>query len=705
MGSGAKGRSGTPRLFDPLPCMTLECRSYQLISAVPLPKVTAALVKAFVFFVAFGVLLASLAVPRSVRAAGAPDALAAQQVVHLLEYVASDYGGSVADGRVTNEKELAEQIEVLDEAARIASKLRRTSQEEQPAEAVAKVKALVEQHQPEAQVVSALKQVRTGLTAFFDVAEAPRELPSRERGKQMFEQHCAACHGSDGRADTPRAREISPRPANLQAPEVARLLSPMRVFTTTRFGVPNTAMVPFPFSDEERWDVAFYVSGLDHPSPVGPTKREARVFGMGELAEQTDDDLRGDLRAAGIAESDVESSLADLRRNAPYDVETLHPKGASRLILHARASLKKLTMELIRGDRERARTRLLSTYLDDVEPVEAPLRGADPALAHDIEAQFKELRGDIDRGATVPDLNKKVATLVASLGRAGRALEGGGDAPTFTSTLLSSAGIAAREGVEAALLIAALLAIVGKAGAGDRKRWVHLGWVSAIAAGVGTWFLTRRVVEMSGLDREMLEGLTALLAASVLFYVSYWLFAKREAARWMTYLRERAGSGRAAFSLFGISFLAVYREAFETIIFFQPLVSQPGATAPAAAGAAVGAGLLIALVLAYGRAGRFAPPRSFFAFSTVLLYSLAVVFAGQGISALQTTGSLPLHPVAWPHLPALGVYPTLETYAAQTILVVLAVVAAFVARGQRPPKAPPGPAGGGIAGSREGVKL
>ena len=98
-------------------------------------------------------------------------------------------------------------------------------------------------------------------------------------------------------------------------------------------------------------------------------------------------------------------------------------------------------------------------------------------------------------------------------------------------------------------------------------------------------------------------------------------------------------------------------------------------------------------------------PRSFFAFSTVLLYSLAVVFAGQGISALQTTGSLPLHPVAWPHLPALGVYPTLETYAAQAILVALAVAAALVARGQKPPKAPPGAAGGGIAGSRESVKL
>jgi high-affinity iron transporter len=210
---------------------------------------------------------------------------------------------------------------------------------------------------------------------------------------------------------------------------------------------------------------------------------------------------------------------------------------------------------------------------------------------------------------------------------------------------------------------------------------------------------------MSGLGREMLEGITALLAAGVLFYVSYWLFAKREAARWTTYLRAKAGSGQAAFSLFGISFLAVYREAFETIIFYQPLVSQPGSGAPAILGAFIGAALLVGLVLAYGRAGRFAPPRSFFAFSTLLLYALAVVFAGQGISALQTTGHLPLHPIGLPHLPALGVYPTIETYAAQATLIALALAAGLVARVQRPPKSPPGAAGGGIAGSREGVKL
>ncbi len=265
------------------------------------------------------------------------------------------------------------------------------------------------------------------------------------------------------------------------------------------------------------------------------------------------------------------------------------------------------------------------------------------------------------------------------------------------TTLLSSAGIALREGAEAALLIAALLAVVGRAGPAERKRWVHAGWICALAAGVLTWVASRRIVQMSGVGRELLEGISALLAATVLFYVSYWLFAKREAARWVTYLRSRASTGGAALSLFGISFLAVYREAFETVLFYQALMVQPGSASAAGLGALLGAALLVGLVFAYGRAGKFAPPRLFFALSSSLLYALAVVFAGQGISALQTTGHLPLHPARLPHLPALGVYPTIETYLAQATLIALALVAGVLLRVHRPP--PARPPNSGIPGS------
>jgi high-affinity iron transporter len=663
----------------------------------------AATVEKLVSVVALGVLLATMAASRPARAADAQDSLVPQQVVHLLDYVAADYAGAVSGGQVTNPTELAEQVEVLAEAARLAAKLRAPANAPDFRARVLAARELVERHRPEVEVTTAIKALRTELTAYFDVAPSPAELPSRERGKQLFEMHCTTCHGADGRADTPRAAELTPRPANLLAPEVARLLSPARVFATTRFGVPKTAMVPFDFlSDSERWDVAFYASGLDHAKRSGPPERKARIFALGELADESDDVLRADLKTAGIAEADIEDALADLRTAAPYDAETLRPSGTPQFLVRARASLKKVHLALVRGDRDQARTRLLSVYLDDIEPIEAELREADLSLTRDMELQFREIRGDIDRGVTEPEVSRKLDALGALIGRAEPAVTGG--QPSFSRAVFVSAMLALREGVEAALLIAALLAVVARTGHPERKRWVHAGWGSAAGAGAITWFAARHFVQMSGLGRETLEGVAALLAAAVLFYVSYWLFAKREAARWMNYLRAKAGSGQAAFSLFGISFLAVYREAFETILFYQPIMARPGAATAAGLGAIIGAALLIALVIAYGRAGRFAPPRSFFAFSTVLLYGLAVVFTGQGIAALQTTGHLPLHPVALPHVAALGIYPTLETYAAQALLVALAVAAGVLTRYRTPP-APPGPAGGNMAGTREGVKF
>jgi high-affinity iron transporter len=658
-------------------------------------------VRKLVSLVALAVLIAAMGASRLGRAADAADVLLAQQVVHLLDYVGSDYGLAVSGGEVVNARELAEQVDVLAEAARIAGKLR-TPGPDFRAKVLA-ARDLVERHPPESDVVAAIRAVRTELTAYFEVTQAPREVPSRERGRQLYEQHCATCHGADGRADTPRAAELTPRPANLLAPEVARLLSPARVFATTRFGVPKTAMVPFDFlGDDERWDVAFYASGLDHAKPTAPPRREARIFPLSELADASDDALREDLKTAGVAHVDIEDALADLRTAAPYEPETLHPKAAAQLLVLARASLKKVDLALVRGDRDEARTRLLNVYLDSVEPIEADLRESDLALTRDVELQFKEIRGDIDRGVPQPEVKRKLDALGALLGRAEKAVVG--EERSFARAVFVSAMLALREGVEAALLIAALLAVVTRAGDPERKRWVHAGWGTAAAAGVITWFAARRFMQMSGLGRETLEGVAALLAAAVLFYVSYWLFAKRELARWMTYLRTKAGSGQAAFSLFGISFLAVYREAFETILFYQPLVSRPGAATPAGLGALLGVVLLVGLVVAYGRAGKFAPPRSFFAFSTFLLYGLAVVFTGQGIAALQTTGLLPLHPVALPYVAALGIYPTVETYAAQAVLVALAVAAALVVRYREPP-APPGRAGGNMAGSREGAKL
>src|SRR4051794_5524712 len=145
-------------------------------------------------------LLVVVGISRIVFAADVPSqSLAAQQVVHLLDYVGADYGGAVAGGQVVNEKELAEQIEVLAEAARLAEKLKPASGAFVPKDAVTEVKRLVEAHRSEAEVSGAAKGAANQFVAFFDLVQAPRQAPLRERGKQLYEQHCAACHGIEGK--------------------------------------------------------------------------------------------------------------------------------------------------------------------------------------------------------------------------------------------------------------------------------------------------------------------------------------------------------------------------------------------------------------------------------------------------------------------------------------------------------------------------
>lgn len=626
--------------------------------------------------------LAAILVARGALASTPADvAIEAQQVAHLLDYVGSDYGGAVEEGRVVDEGELAEQLAILDDAAKILASLAARSADPADQALVSRVQALrrlIDAHAPEEEVTRATGEARDAIAARFDLKESPDRPPSRERGQELYAARCASCHGGDGRADTNAAKALEPRPTNFHEPRVAGSLSPYRVFTTVRYGVPNTAMVPFTdLSDDDRWNLAFWVASLDHMPPAEPD-RDARFVTLAELAMRSDDELRAELRASGIADAAVERALADLRTFAPYE----SARGGSTLPL-ARASLLRVTPLYRKRDYGGARRRLLDAYLDGVEPAEAPIRAKDAMLARAIEGSFQALRGAIEQRASDEEIERLSLAMLADVGRAERLLGDDAASGSFWSTALTSAGIALREGVEAALLVAALLAVVTRSGQGERRRYVHLGWALALVAGLLTWLASTRLVAMSGAHREMTEGVTALLAAAVLFYVSYWLLAQREVARWMTFLREKASGRRAALSLFGVAFLAVYREAFETVLFYQALVSQPGAGPAAVTGIVIGVVALVVLVLAYNRAGRFAPPRAFFTVSSLLLYALAIVFSGQGIAALQTTGTLPLHPVALPHLPVLGVYPTIETYAVQLALVAAAVVAAIMTRRAR----------------------
>jgi high-affinity iron transporter len=609
--------------------------------------------------------------------AGDPPEIEAQRLVHILGYVTADYGGAVQKGAIASEAEYAEQLSLLGDAEKIAAKIQPNVPAGSKATAlvasIKKVRSLVEAKASEAEVQAAIAPVKNAVVSAFRLSEAPASSPDPLRGKALYAEHCATCHGETGKADTKRAATLNPRPVDFHDPKVAEGLSPARAASTIRFGINGTSMVPFTFlSETDRWAIAFYVLGLRHRAE--PAK-DAPTYTLAELAMRTDGQLADDLTAAGVADGRKAQVLSDLRRRAPYESRA----GKNPLAL-ARTKLDRARFAVRKGDRDGARGQLVDAYLEGIEPAEAALRSVDGALVSKLEEHFLAVRGKLQANADPEEIEASIEALLRDVTRAELLMTAPTAAPSFLSTALSSGGILLREGVEAALLIGALLGLAAQAGLSDRKRYVHLGWLSAVVLGIVTWIAASRLVTLSGASRELIEGVTAVLAAAVLFYVSYSLLAKKEVARWMKFLKASVSPRNAALSLFGVSFLAAYREAFETVLFYQALLSTNPNRGAAVAGAAVGALVLLGVVTLYTRAGRFAPPQLFFRVSSYLLYALAIAFAGKGVAALQLAGLLPIHSVPVPTVSALGIHPTVETCAVQLLLLALAVFAFFMNR-------------------------
>jgi high-affinity iron transporter len=197
---------------------------------------------------------------------------------------------------------------------------------------------------------------------------------------------------------------------------------------------------------------------------------------------------------------------------------------------------------------------------------------------------------------------------------------------------------------------------------------VHFGWVGALAAGVLTWWAATSLITVSGASRELTEGFGSLLAAAVLLFVGIWMHGKAQAGQWQRYIREKLHSALARDSrwfLFSLAFIAVYREVFETILFFTAMAAE-GSVGSLVAGGLVGCAVLAAIAVAMLRFSRRLPIAKFFSYSSALVATLAVVLAGKGVAALQEAGLVSIHPVAaLPRISLLGLFPTLQGIAAQ----------------------------------------
>jgi high-affinity iron transporter len=244
-----------------------------------------------------------------------------------------------------------------------------------------------------------------------------------------------------------------------------------------------------------------------------------------------------------------------------------------------------------------------------------------------------------------------------------------------------------REGVEAALLLTLLLAFASSAGQGWARRYIWGGALAGIAAGGFTWVVARNLLEISSLNREALEGVVSILAALVLFSVCLWIIHHADVEQWKKIMRRQAANaagGRGGLALAVTAFLAVYREAFETVLFYQALWLRSGSSGGSIVlGFALGSlGLVIVCTLLFRFGVRLAL-KPFFTVTGWLLTLLAVTFAGAGVRALQLVGWVPETFLPWDlRIPLLEVYPTAETLGLQ-ISIVLAILLGYLAMRQQ----------------------
>ena len=322
-------------------------------------------------------------------------------------------------------------------------------------------------------------------------------------------------------------------------------------------------------------------------------------------------------------------------------------------------------------------------FLFEDSALDRSLAFRDPALYRRIESEWTRLIAEMGEGRPREAVSERGGRVLTLLEQARGATAAGG------SVFLDSLLIILREGFEAILVVSALAAYLGRIGQSARLPWLYGGAGLAVIASIGLWYAARTVLEMSGVAREALEGWTMLLATAVLFWVSYWLVSKAEADRWQQFVRAKVRSalGRGALAGFGLlSFVVVFREGFETVLFYEALSARAGSASGQtllAGGFVTGVILLAVFYVAFMRLGPQIPLRTFFSVTGALLYFLGFKFAGAGVFELQVAQVLsqteaPFFPDAPWLRDWLGVYPYVEPLALQGMLLLLAALAAVL---------------------------
>lgn len=501
--------------------------------------------------------------------------------------------------------------------------------------------------------------------ALAEPATAPLITPDPARGAPLYAQHCSVCHGDRGAGDGPAGVGLEPPPGNLQ--DAARLdtLSLFDLYTRIGQGVEGTDMPAFAdqLDERQRWDLASYIAGFS----AGPAPVQGGGFSLADLAQRTPAEIRASQGAEAAA-------LLRAQRARPPQVQ----RGPGQLIDYTTTTLEQSLAAYQAGEHEQAYDLSVAAYLEGFELVESSLDNVDANLRKDTEKALMAYRQALQDGLPLEQVVQRLDAAKTRLVASAALL--GADGLSRSLSFISGVLILLREGLEAILVLAAILAFLRNTGQQSAVRSVNVGWALALLAGFGTWALAAYVIDVGGAQRELLEGCTALFASVMVLWLGVWMHDRRHAAAWQTYVKRSlvGGGGRFGFAL--LAFFSVYRELFEVILFYETLWLQAGPAAHSAvlAGGATALVLLVGLAWVILRGSAKLPLSLFFSINAALLCALSVVFAGHGVKALQEAGVFGTRPVAFFDFDWLGIHADAYSLAAQALA--LAVIGVLYGR-------------------------
>lgn len=580
-------------------------------------------------------------------------------VVHLLDYLAKDYGGAVQNGKVLSESEYAEQKEfasIVQKSVQAIDSFKKDMQFKDGINAlVAKIdaKASAEEVSKDARFLQAQAIKLAGIEV------APVDWPNLSEGKTLFQQNCATCHGEEGRGDGSAGASLEPKPANFWETDRQKNSSPYQYFNTIRLGVPGTGMAAWPnFSDKETWALSFYVKSLGRNHVIG----EKPTLELKNIASLKDHEI---LKLLPGTDKDRERGLTQIR--------TYEPQVTSINFLATAKTHLDGSMTFYRsGNYEQATSLALKSYLEGIEPIEAKIRANDAVLVTKIESEMATFRNYLTAGSVKEETEERYKEILSTFNDIGAVIAEKKMSPSLAFS--AAFAIFLREGFEAVLIIITLLSVIKSFGATRAAHWVHAGWSSALVLGLVTWFGSGFVISMSGASRELTEGWVSFFAVAVLMYVGFWLHRQTEIGRWTKFVKEtihNALESKNLILLAGISFMSVFREAFEVVLFLRAIwndVETSGQNAMVA-------GTIIAFTLIFSfsyfalKYSQKIPVKKLFTISSLVMAVLSVVLVGKAIHSFQEAGLISANTLPWNlRFDLLGIFPTYQTSVAQIMI-------------------------------------